>query len=82
MYLTVEDVPMIKSDTSLKNLYEKFIQFEEENHLFSKKIADVFFWERIRFTVFISILQNKIDASDGEKKVKKEKNFNLSNYLL
>lgn len=82
MYLIVEDVLMTKYDPSLKNLYEQFIQFEEENHLFSKKIVDVFFWERIRFTVFINILQNKIDASDGEKKVKREKNFKLSNYLL
>jgi len=73
---------MPKSDLSLKNLYEKFIQFEEDNQLFSKKIANVFFWERARFTVFIRILQQTIDASEVQEKVQKEKSFKLSNYLL
>ncbi len=73
---------MKKSDVSLKNLYEQFIKFEEDNHLFTKEIADVFFWERIRFTVFIHILQKTIDASEGEKTVQKEKNLKLGNYFL
>ena len=73
---------MKKSDLSLKNLYEQFIQFEENNLLFTKKIADVFFWERIRFTAFIHILQKTIDASEGEQKEQKEKSFKLGNYFL
>jgi len=73
---------MKKSDLSLKNLFEKFSQFEEDNLLFNKKIANVFFWERIRFTVFIRILQKMIDDSEIEKKVQKEKNFKIGNYFL
>ncbi len=73
---------MTVSELSLKLLYEQFIQFEEDNKLFSKKIAGVFYWERVRFPVFIHIMQQRMDASEPEKKIKKEKNFKISNYFL
>ena len=73
---------MKKSDLSFKNLYEKFIQFEEHNQLFNKKIANVFFWERIRFTVFVRILRKMINDSENEKKELRKKSFRISNYFL
>ncbi len=73
---------MKKSDLSLKNLYEKFIQFEEDKNLFSKKIANVLFWERIRFQIFRLILQKRIYFAEVEDKVIKKKDFKLINYYL
>lgn len=73
---------MTTSEVSLKNLYEQFIQFEEDNGIFTKKIEDVLFWERIRFRIFISILQYKIDASESKEKATKEKGFKLKNYYF
>lgn len=73
---------MNKSDLSLENLYEKLIQFEEDKNLFSKKIANVLFWERIRFQVFRLILQERIYFAEVEDKVKKERSFKLINYFL
>jgi hypothetical protein len=73
---------MTESELSLKLLYEQFIQFEEDNKLFSKQIAGVFFWERVRFPAFIHIMRQRIDASEPGKKAKKEKDFKISNYFL
>ncbi|MHA1203284.1 MAG: hypothetical protein ACTSQ4_12300 [Candidatus Heimdallarchaeaceae archaeon] len=73
---------MTESELSLKLLYEQFIQFEEDNKLFSKQIADVFFWERVRFPAFIHILRQRIDATEPGKKAKKEKSFKIRNYFL
>jgi len=42
--------------TDTRTLYDKFLKIEENLHLFNQKIDDVYFWERIRFEVFIKLV--------------------------
>ena len=67
---------------SLKSLYNQFIQFEDDNHLFTRKIDGIFFWERIRFTVFKEIFQALINSKETEKLGGREESFRIVNYLL
>ena len=43
---------------TLKSLYEEFIQLEQDLSLFTLKVSDVFFWERIRFFAFQRLFNN------------------------
>ena len=74
---------MSKSRQSLKSLYNRFIKFEHELGMFDRKIDDVFFWERIRFTIFQRIFQKTlIDQNEAHETEEDEKEGNLTNYLL
>ncbi len=74
---------MSKSKQSLKSLYNKFLRFEQDLGLFERKIDDVFFWERIRFTVFQRTFQKTLIDQDKDPRIKKPpKERSISTYLL
>ena len=73
---------MTKPGISLKSIYNQFIQFEEDNQLFTKKIDDIFFWERIRFTVFMKIFLILTKSKDSEQIGSNDESFKFMNYLL
>ena len=73
---------MTKSENSLKVIYNQFIQFEEDNQLFSRKVDGIFFWERIRFTVFMKIFLSLTNSKDSVQTGRSDKSFRLMNYLL
>lgn len=65
-----------------KEIYKNFLQIEDELDLFSQKIDNVYFWERIRFKIFSEILQA---SGFGQAHLKLEKNVRnkiWSSYLL
>lgn len=43
---------------SLKILFEKFSQLEEDLDLFNQKIDNVYFWERVRFPVYMHLMES------------------------
>ena len=51
---------MSNSELTLKIMYERFIQIEEDLSLFELKIGKIPFWERIRFNVFQTVFYEKI----------------------
>ncbi|MCG3224830.1 MAG: hypothetical protein H7647_10210, partial [Candidatus Heimdallarchaeota archaeon] len=78
---------MNKESWSLKTLYEEFILFEEKNDIFDKQIQGVFFWERIRFNIFLKLFTTKINQIEhGNKEVfpdiKSEKRRRLRKIML
>ena len=65
---------------TLKTLYEEFIQLEQDLSLFALKIADVFFWERIRFHAFQRLYYNIVVYERGSNIHQDEKPL-LKNYF-
>ncbi|MCK4895295.1 MAG: hypothetical protein KAS47_00695, partial [Candidatus Heimdallarchaeota archaeon] len=59
---------MNKESWSLKTLYEEFVTFEDKHDLFNKQIQDVFFWERIRFNIFLRLFTTKINQLEQRSK--------------
>lgn len=52
---------------NLTNLYEVFIQLEEDMNIFNLKVQDMILWERIRFKVFKELfLKKAIHAQDED----------------
>ncbi|PID52668.1 MAG: hypothetical protein CR972_00790 [Candidatus Moraniibacteriota bacterium] len=43
---------------------DKFLKFENKQHLFEKKIQGVYFWQYVRFTIYFDVLKQKEDISD------------------
>ncbi|MCG3225826.1 MAG: hypothetical protein H7645_02825 [Candidatus Heimdallarchaeota archaeon] len=73
---------MTKSAKSLKSLYTQFIQFEVDNHLFAKRINSIFFWERIRFTVFMKLFLTLVNVKEVDKERIKDETSRIVNYFL
>lgn len=48
----------MKRQMSLKTLFEAFLQLEEDLDLFNQRIDNVYFWERIRFPVYMCLMES------------------------
>ena len=53
------------TDTTL--LYEKFLKIEEELNLFKEQIDGVYFWERMRFEIFMKLIYSDAEVPKAPK---------------
>lgn len=68
--------------TTIKVLYEKFLAIEDELDLFSKRIDGIYFWERIRFEIFMNLVYTDAGVTNGPKPKKKSRpRYYLSSIL-
>lgn len=58
---------------SLKTFFEAFLQLEEDLDLFNQKIDNVYFWERIRFPVYMYLMESTGIA--GQSHTRLERTF-------
>ncbi len=73
---------MSNTELTLKSMYERFIQIEEEMSLFELKINNIHFWERIRFNAFQIIFYEKIVPLESGSESRVSPPPKLINYFI